>query len=171
MGWLARKADNLGATLCGGLMGVAASLLPAFAAAYMQRLGGRLDEARDTLERIRSGEMIPGAADAVRLELTREQAAHVAGVEAAYRAIAEATPAWRPVRVLLDLDWSVAEGTWSDFTPALMLDAAGVVWALAGVVLGLAVWELLKLPLVLLWQEDAPARPSRPRWRRKEPHL
>lgn len=171
MGWLARKADNLGATLCGGAAAVAASLLPAFAAAYLQRLGGRLDEARDTLERIRSGEMIPGAADSVRLELTREQAAHVAEVEAAYRAIADAAPTWRPVRVLLDLDWSVADGTLTDFIPALTLDSAGAVWALAGLVIGLGLWELIKLPAVLVWRSEDPTTPRRPRRKRKEPHL
>lgn len=180
MAWIMRKLDNLGAAIVGGGLAAAASQAPAFANAYLQRLGGRVDEARDTLARIQSGEMIPDAAPQVLRDLTQEQSRHLRGLEAQYEALQAAAPAWRPIKILLDVDGPLAARTLTDFTPALPLDLGGAVWVAVGLILGLILWELVKAPGVLAWTllgkaDDATDRPAtRPPPgppRRKEPHL
>lgn len=179
MSWITRKLDNLGAAIVGGGLAAAFSQAPAFAAAYLQRLGGRVDEARDTLARIESGEMVPGAEPALIRDLTLEQGRHLKGLEMQYAALQDAAPAWRPIKILIDVDPQMASRALADFTPALPLDSGGAIWVATGLVLGLILWELVKAPFALAWTlagdadkaEAAPAahRPG-PR-RRKEPHL
>ena len=179
MSWIARKFDNLGAAVIGGGLAAVASQAPAFAAAYLQRLGGRVDEARDTLARIQSGEMVPNAAPSVIHDLTVEQTHHLSGLEAQYTALQSASPAWRPIHILLDMDPQMANRAFADFTPALPLDTGGAIWVVGGLIIGLVLWELLKAPFTLAWSlagqadrkaaKPASAQPTAKR--RKEPHL
>jgi len=149
MSWILRRLDNLGAAILGGGIGACTSQAKAFADAYLQRLGGRLDEARDTLERVRSGDMLPGASHREVLDASAEQAAHVAELNSAYQAIQGASDVWQPVEVLLNFNGAVAIRAFGDFTPAVPLDAGGLVWAGVGVILGLMMWEAIKLPGLL----------------------
>jgi hypothetical protein len=174
MSWITRKLDNLGAAALGGGLAAVSSQAPAFADAYLQRLGGRVDEARDTLARIEEGTMLPGATAETLHDLAREQAQHLHGLSTQYESLRAAHPAMRPLRVLLDLDPAVAGRVLADFTPALPLDIGGAVWVAVGLLLGLILWELVKAPATLLWTlaGDADAPPQRPSpRRRREPHL
>lgn len=179
MSWITRKFDNLGAAIIGGGLAAAFSQAPAFANAYLQRLGGRVDEARDTLSRIESGEMVPNAAPAVLRDLTLEQSRHLKGLESHYTALQDAAPAWRPIKILIDMDGTLVSRALTDFTPALPLDLGGAVWVAGGLVIGLVLWELIKAPGVLLWAllgdaDKAAKTPAAARTgprRRKEPHL
>jgi uncharacterized protein YacL len=48
------------------------------------------------------------------------------------------------------MDRTIAEATLANFTPALPLDTASLVYALIGIIIGLLLYELVKLPLRLL---------------------
>ncbi|MGB0514818.1 MAG: DUF2937 family protein, partial [Wenzhouxiangellaceae bacterium] len=59
MSWLTRRLDHLGSAAFGGAGGLSLSQAPAFTNAYLQRLGGHIDEARRTLAGIRDGQILP----------------------------------------------------------------------------------------------------------------
>ena len=127
--------------------GVAASQFPEFAQQYRQRLGGALDEMRQVVADF--------DADALRNELTREEALHTYGEAAEpflqdrgvsmtslvsrYEWLSEqrarletAPPLMRPLVVLSGPDAKVAEGAWADFEPAVPVTASGFAWAAIG---------------------------------------
>ena len=55
MGWIRKKLDSLAGTVTAIITGLASLQLPSFINAYLQRLGGHLDEARLGLVAIKSG--------------------------------------------------------------------------------------------------------------------
>lgn len=146
MSWIARKLDNLGSAVTGGSGGMALSQAPAYAHAYLQRLGGHIDEARRLVDRVRSGEALPTLDPDSRAQAVAELAGRVADLQAARDALMDA-PAWlRPVLMLRHGDPTIAGRALEEFTPALPLDGASLAYTALGVVLALLAWELLKAP-------------------------
>lgn len=150
MSWIARKLDNLGAALTGGVGGMVVSQAPAFAHAYLQRLGGHIDEARRLVGRVRDGDALAGLDADARGVAVAELAGRVADLETARDALMDAAAWLRPVLMLRHADAAIAGRTLEAFTPALPLDAASLAYTAAGVVLGLLAWELLKAPGALV---------------------
>lgn len=146
MSWITRKLDNLGSALTGGAGGMALSQAPAYAHAYLQRLGGHIDEAQRLVDRVREGAALPTLDPASRAQAVTDLSGRVADLHAARDALLDA-PAWlRPVLLLGHADPAIAGRTLEAFTPALPLDPASLAYTGAGVVLALVVWELLKAP-------------------------
>ncbi len=145
MGWILEKADRLAGTIFAAFVGVAASQLQAFVQAYLQRLGGHLDEARRMARELgKPGGATGDAAPSEQVTVMLEQ--RIAELESAIRAIEQANPYLKPIAFFTHMDAEIAAAAGANFVPALPLDAPGVTYALAGAVLGWIVWELFKWP-------------------------
>lgn len=159
MGWVTRKFDNLGSAVCGGAGGMGLSQGPAFTQAYLQRLGGHIDEARRTLALIERGEWLERLQPLDREQAITQFSARVAELESAYESIASAAPMLQPMVMMRHADGDIAQRAWENFTPAVPLDAASLVYTGIGVVVALLVYELTKSP-ALLFRRRRPAGPT-----------
>lgn len=147
MSWLLRKIDSLAGTCVAATAGLAASQAQAFSAAYLQRLGGHIDEARLTLEKIRAGDYAGPLPVDMQAALVSAAERRVAELSRAYDAIMTADPLWRPLALLRDIDSAIAKAAWTNFQPALPLDTASLVSAVVGMALGWLVYGLVTAPL------------------------
>lgn len=150
MGWATRKVDNLGSAVSGGAGGMGLSQAPAFTQAYLQRLGGHIDEARRTLARIERGEMLGRLDIADREEAVAEFTARVHELEATHAAITDASPLFQPLVMLQHADTDIARRAWEAFTPAIPVDAPSLIYTATGLVLALLIYELIKSPAGLV---------------------
>jgi hypothetical protein len=150
MGWLFRTFDRLIGTVIAAFTGLSASQTQAFIAAYLQRLGGHLDEARRSLAQLQSGEMLPGGDPTMQDRIAGGFSRRVDELTTAYKAVSDADAFRRPFEFARHLDRDIAEATFSAFTPALPLDTASAVYILVGIVLGWLCYELIKLPFWLV---------------------
>lgn len=143
---------RLANALFGGAGALAAGQAPAFYAQYLQRLGGRLDQAVAAVERVRADAAGRGETleDYIALSLsdasTRAQEAGQRALEAvqirdalreAYAALTVARPLERPVVFVEYLDTGLAQATLNDFAPALPVSLEGLIYAGAGLLIGL----------------------------------
>lgn len=149
MSWIGRKFDNLGSAVSGGAGGMGLSQAPAFTQAYLQRLGGHLDEARRTLRLIEQGEMLPRLDVENRQEALNEFGQRVDQLQQAYDAIAQAPGLVQPLVMMRHSESDIAQRAWENFTPAIPVDTASLVYTGVGIVLALLVYELLKVPGLL----------------------
>lgn len=148
--WLLRTFDRLIGTVIAALSGLTASQTQAFIAAYLQRLGGHLDEARRSLARLQSGDLLPGTDPASQDRIVGAFSRRVEELTTAYNAVADADAFRRPFEFARHLDRDIAEAAFASFTPALPLDTASAVYILVGIVLGWLCYELVKLPFRLM---------------------
>ena len=148
MHWALRKLAALAGTAVAAASGAGASQLVAFIQVYLQRLGGHIDELRRTLEGLRSGALGAGIGDgAARDQLVASFAHRLEALEAGRDAIAQAGPFARPVAFARHVDAEIARAALDAFTPAVPVDTASVVFALAGVALGWALFDAACWPL------------------------
>lgn len=147
MPWLLRKIDSLAGTIVAAAAGLAASQAQAFSAAYLQRLGGHIDEARLTLEKMRANDYAGPLPVDMQAALVSAAERRVEALARAYDAIVAADPLWRPLALLRDMDKSIAEAALANFQPALPLDTASLVSALVGMTLGWLAYGLVTAPL------------------------
>lgn len=121
---------------------------PAFVQAYLQRLGGHIDEARRTVFELREGAMSRAVPDdAARERLLDAFTARLADLEASRDAIVNAHPLLRPIAMAQEADRDIAVATADVFTPAMPLDPNSLIYAAIGLVLGWAIWELVQWPV------------------------
>ncbi|MFQ6017117.1 MAG: DUF2937 family protein [Kiloniellaceae bacterium] len=128
------------------------SQFPAFYHHYLQRLGGRLDQARLQAERIEEAAGAEGmrVADYIEVFLKSSESAHrrqggvmlqemsdLERLRAALDALAGARPLERPLRFAEHMDPELAEATLQSFNPGLPLTPEGFVYAAAGLLTGL----------------------------------
>jgi|APSaa5957512493_1039668.scaffolds.fasta_scaffold144369_2 hypothetical protein len=145
MQWIAARLSVLLTTLFAAVTGATMSQSVAFTNAYLQRLGGHIDEAKRQLESL-------GAGDIGRLvtePATREQLLEifqrrVGDLEAAREAIANANVFVKPLICLFNLDGEIAWNTISTLVPSIPLDAAGLLYGLLGLAVGWGLWSLMK---------------------------
>jgi hypothetical protein len=121
---------------------------PAFVQAYLQRLGGHIDEARRTVFELREGAMSRAVPDdTARDRLLEAFTARLADLEASRDAIISAHPLWRPMIMAQQSDRDIAAATAQAFTPAMPLDPTSLIYAAIGLVIGWAFWELVQWPV------------------------
>ena len=145
--WLLGRLDRLIGTVIGAFSGLGASQTQAYIQAYLQRLGGHIDEARSTYQKLQTGEFLPGIEGPAQERMAAAFGRRLDDLTEAYSAIASADIFERPWQFAMHMDRAIAEATLTNFTPALPLDTASLVFALAGVVLGWLLYEMVKLPL------------------------
>ena len=132
---------RLANALFGGAGALAAGQAPAFYAQYLQRLGGRLDQAVAAVERVRADAAARGETleDYIALSLsdasTRVQIRDA--LREAYTALTVARPLERPLVFVEHLDTGLAQATLNDFAPALPVSLEGLIYAGAGLLIGL----------------------------------
>jgi hypothetical protein len=157
MGWMSRKFDNLGSACCGAGGGMSLSQAPAYTQAYLQRLGGHLDEARRTLSQVERNQLLEFLGPLDRAQAIEQLGARVNELEASYHAIADASPLAQPLVMLQRADREIAARAWEHFTPAIPIDPPSLIYTGIGVVVALILYELLKSPAALFGRRK-PAR-------------
>ncbi|MEM1081620.1 MAG: DUF2937 family protein [Pseudomonadota bacterium] len=160
MSWLSRKLDNLGSAAAGAVGGISLSQAPAFTQAYLQRLGGHIDEARLTVEGVASGVILPWLVAAERDQAVAELSLRLTQLEQFQLELLDSSALLRPLTLIRAGEWSIAERTLADFVPAIPLDPASLTWTAVGVILALLIYELIKAPLALLIRSPRPAADS-----------
>ena len=148
MRWAWAKILTLIGAAIAALGAASATQGPGFVQAYLQRLGGHIDEARRTLGELSGG----GAAQIVGDGAARDQlvgafAERLADLEASRIAIENASPLWRPIALALHGDRDIASAAAEAFTLAVPLDAASLTYAFVGLLIGWSVWELCQWPV------------------------
>lgn len=129
------------------------SQAPAFTQAYLQRLGGHIDEARRMLDGVREGFVLPRLPPGARTDAAADLTARVANLETTHAALTDADAWMRPLVLLRHADPTIASRAFEEFTPAVPLDAASLLYTAAGVFLALIVWELIKAPAAMvMWR-------------------
>lgn len=113
------------------------SQLPEYVQQYLQRLGGHRDEALRFLQILQADSV--GRTSA----LLADAEARATDLSQAYDVIAQAAPLARPVAFLTHIDLEIAAATLSIFRPAVPLTPEGLFYAGTGLILAVAVWNLL----------------------------
>ncbi len=154
---------------------VGLSQAPEFFQQYLQRLGGHLDEARRQLASYEMVARQSGITLQQLIDTTKAQAAEpvaklggviadtqarVESLAATETALREASVWERPFVFLSHLDAGIAARTWEVFKPAVPVTVEGFVYAGAGMLLALGLYQLA----VLL-----PARGLMRRWKKARP--
>ena len=148
MRWAWAKILTLIGAAIAALGAASAAQGPAFVQAYLQRLGGHIDEARRTLNELSGGDAARIVGDGqARDQLVHAFARRLADLEAARDAIERATPLWQPVMLGLHGDRDIASATADAFTPAMPFDATSLAYAFIGLLIGWSVWELCQWPV------------------------
>jgi len=144
--WLTRRLDHLGSAAFGGCGGIVLSQAPAFSQAYLQRLGGHIDEARRTIERVADGSVLPWLSAAGREAAVAELGARLEQLQALRATLLDSPALLRPVMLLGHGEWSIMQRTAAEFTPGIPLDPASLVWTTIGIVAAALAWDTLKIP-------------------------
>jgi hypothetical protein len=151
MGWIRKKLDSLAGTVIAVVAGLTSLQLPAFIHAYMQRLGGHLDEARLGLAGLKVGRTVNIAEEAgLRERLAATAQERVDYLETAQSAISQAGSFEKPVIFFAHIDNDIALATAQSFTPALPLDFPSLIFAVLGILMGWLIWGTIKTPVRLL---------------------
>jgi len=130
--------------------GAAFSQFPEYYAHYVQRLGGRIDQARLRAEEIREDaaekglsveeyvrtflDSSPHSLEGARME---ESIFQLDRMEAAYQALRDAATIDRPFVFAEHMNGGLLDATLGDFNPALPLTPEGMVYAGIGALIGL----------------------------------
>ncbi|HMB37570.1 MAG TPA: DUF2937 family protein [Wenzhouxiangellaceae bacterium] len=146
MSWLARRLDHLGSAAAGGVGGLGFSQAPAFTHAYLQRLGGHIDEARRTIDKLAAGDILPWLGGDGREQAVAELTVRLAQLERLQQVLLDSPAILRPFSLLRHADWSIARGAADAFVPAVPIDPASIVWTLIGVILAALAWDATKIP-------------------------
>ena len=140
------------------------SQLPEFMQQYLQRLGGHLDEARRHLQQFRETAAQSGLtldrlisqtnanADPAVAKLggvMTEAVTRVHTLEAAQTALQNASLWSRPFVFLQHIDGAIARATWAIFKPAVPTTVEGLVYALVGMLVLLAVFHFGFKPVLV----------------------
>ena len=139
------------------------SQIPEFMQQYLQRLGGHLDEARRQLQQFQQaaaqsgltldrliGQTTANADPAVGKlgGVMTEALARVNTLEAAQAAMQQASLWSRPFVFLRHMDAAIAHATWTIFKPAVPTTTEGLIYALFGMLVLLAIYHLgIKYPV------------------------
>ncbi len=158
MSWLTRRLDHLASAAFGGAGGISLSQAPAFTQAYLQRLGGHVDEARRTVEQVTAGELLPWLAPEGRTTAVAELQQRLDELLALQQRIQDAPDLLRPLALLRHGEWSIAERAAGDFVPAIPLDIASLTWTGIGIVVAVVLYELVCRAPISAWRWRARRR-------------
>lgn len=131
-------------------VGMTASQLQAFIHQYLQRLGGHVDEARMSLQTVLdTANPGVGPTPEALAPVTARIQDRIDGLVEGYQAIQSADVWTRPFAFFRHADPAIAKAALKQFEPALPLGPDSLVFTLAGIILALVAWDILKLPFSL----------------------
>ncbi len=142
---------------CGALL---FSQAPEFMQQYLQRLGGRLDEALRHLDEVRSVALQSGIAmdsDAQALDkgsqgvasLLRLSLQRVENLQSAEISLRTASIMTRPFVFVSHLDWDTAHGVCSVYKPAIPTTLEGLIYAIVGMIFMLGLYYFTLRPALV----------------------
>ena len=162
--------------LFNGLAAVVGALVvsqfPAFYDQYVQRLGGRLDQAHIQVERIETAARAERMTVETYVDLfatserspvrrqgliMEDQVRELNRLRAAQAALAPARTVERPVRFARHMDGALARATLRSFRPAVPLNSEGAIYGAAGLLAGLMIAAGIERALAALWRRWRPA--------------
>jgi len=146
LSWLTRRLDHLGSAAAGGIGGIGFSQAPAFTHAYLQRLGGHIDEAGRTIDRLAAGDVLPWLDEPARARAVAELTQRLNELEQLRQAVQDTPAMLRPIMLLRQAEWSIVQAAAQEFVPAIPIDPASIVWTLTGVVFAALAWDAARLP-------------------------
>jgi hypothetical protein len=150
MRWVLKKIDSLFGTVVAAISGLLASQLLAFIHAYLQRLGGHLNEARRGQRELFNEHTAPVINDeTLRARMAELAQARIDALENAYQAIEQAGVFAKPFVFFSHIDQDIAVATAQTFHPAIPFDIPSLAFGTVGIVLGWILWELVKSPFSL----------------------
>jgi hypothetical protein len=158
MRWVLKKIDSLFGTFVAAISGLLASQILAFIHAYLQRLGGHLDEARRAQHKLFNDQLSPVINDEpLRARIAELAQARIDALESAYQAIEQAVVFVKPFVFFSQFDRDIAVATAKAFHPAIPFDIPSLAFGAVGIVLGWLLWELIKSPFPLYrrWVQSA----------------
>ncbi len=147
LGFLGRQIDRFASAVLAVVGAAGGSQAPAFIDQYLQRLGGRIDEAYRQQGLIETDATFLSVDATTRAVLFANQQARIADLEQARAALTDSGGLTQPIAFARHLDPDTARATLNDFTPAVPLDLAGIAYAGAGLLLALIVFGLGKTVL------------------------
>ena len=150
MGWITRKLDSLIGTMVAAIAGILGTQFLAVVQQYRQRLEGHLAEAELNHRQILSGDAYRALEESTRTRLAEAAAERAAELSRALDAIVDADAFTRPFAFLLHLEPEIAAAALGAFEPAIPIDVVSIAYGVAGMILGWAAYEIVKLPFALL---------------------
>jgi Protein of unknown function (DUF2937) len=148
--WFIDKFDRLLTGLCIAAFALAAAQISPFAAQYMARSAADLRAAQAHVADVQTGLRYQTMAEQVRGELLSEANQTLARAQTAHDALAQTTPLLHPLALWRWVDPAIRDATWADFVPAVPGSAWSMVLTVLGALIGLAVYEAVKWPVVAL---------------------
>lgn len=142
MTWIGRKLDSLIGAAFAAVGGLSCSQFQAFIHQYLQRLGGHLDEARNTAAGMNGFALDDAARQAIRAAAE----VRVAELQVAMDAIGRADALNQPIAFARHVDWQIAKRALTEFHPAIPIDTVSLIYAAVGFVAGLLIYDFVKLP-------------------------
>ncbi|MDX2141743.1 MAG: DUF2937 family protein [Rhodospirillaceae bacterium] len=145
--------DRFLAGACIAVASLIASQVHPFAEQYTARSAAMLAQAEAKLEDVQTGLRYQTMSDVARGDL--EAAAKEALAKAAriHAAVTETSIFFRPFALVRSGDAALSDETWSHYVPALPSSPQSITYLLLGMVIGLILYELIRFPAVLLFQE------------------
>jgi len=148
--WFFDVFDRLLAGLCIAALACFAAQIPPYATQYMARSGAELNRAQSNLAEAQTGLRTQTMAEQVRAEIIADAEKKLSAAQTAHDALAKTTPLLYPIAIWRWAKPDVRAATWGSFIPALPTTFWSVLFCGLGALLGLAIYELLKWPLVKL---------------------
>jgi len=139
MRWVFAKIDSLIGTIFAAAMGLLTSQFLAFIQQYRQLLNGRLAEAQRNVRVPREAEGVP-AAPAYFQDLTDR----VTELADALNALSTANPFAVPIAFIFTIDLDSVFAALKEFEPSIPIDTASLVYGISGMVIGWALYGVIK---------------------------
>ncbi len=162
MEWVAHKLDTFLAAVVIAVMAVAACQSQVFIMQYLSRQSAQLAVAKAELAGIETGLRYKLMSDTVRQEIETGARTRAQALQSSYDSAARGNLFIRPLILARSGDRALMETTWRGFVPALPMTPGSIAFTIAGMVLGFAIYEVVKFPFALLLRE-----PKRRKFRKR----
>jgi hypothetical protein len=161
-GFLMKPFDALASRIFAVVGAVTLSQFPNFVQAYLQRLGGHLDELKrviaqydkaavstgKTLKEYISIHMSSNSPEIVKTgQIMNDQLTRVDHLGKSLDVINNAGPFSKFISFCANADFEIARATLKNYTPGLSLNAESILYGLLGMVFGMIIYFILKAPI------------------------
>jgi hypothetical protein len=159
--WFWQKVDVFIAAVFVAVAGIAACQGHEVMVQYIERLASETDQARLHLLDTQSGLRYRVMGDTVRAEHQANAKSRFDKLKRALDTVTRAPAAIRPLAMVKDHDAPTLAKTRAEFQPAMPTTIGGAVYALVGALVGFVIYEIVKLPVLMVRE------PKRRRFRRR----